>query len=216
MPWEEGARPLAIEMTEQGDGYGEAYMPPVLAGSDGGDGDDGYGGVPSEWQQQQQQPASWTPPVVDVGEVHAPTMGRGGGGYAPPASFQQQPTAAMLGDASGEIEAPAVTTVSATREPSRAGGAGADGAMAGGSDAGKSRERQRAEQGSGSKRRSGASLIPKARLPRGRQGCMTVPTSTPEPAVYTVDEEGVGSLPPTESFARGEKRHTDEPMVVTL
>ena len=215
MPWEEGARPLAIEMTEQGDGYGEAYMPPVLAGSDGGDGDDGYGGVPSEWQQQQ-QPASWTPPVVDVGEVHAPTMGRGGGGYAPPASFQQQPTAAMLGDASGEIEAPAVTTVSATREPSRAGGAGADGAMAGGSDAGGSRERQRAEQGSGSKRRSGASLIPKARLPRGRQGCMTVPTSTPEPAVYTVDEEGVGSLPPTESFARGEKRHTDEPMVVTL
>ena len=216
MPWEEGARPLAIEMTEQGDGYGEAYMPPVLAGSDGGDGDDGYGGVPSEWQQQQQQPASWTPPVVDVGEVHAPTMGRGGGGYAPPASFQQQPTAAMLGDASGEIEAPAVTTVSATREPSRAGGAGADGAMAGGSEAGGSRERQRAEQGSGSKRRSGASLIPKARLPRGRQGCMTVPTSTPEPAVYTVDEEGVGSLPPTESFARGEKRHTDEPMVVTL
>ena len=216
MPWEEGAQPLAIEMTEQGDGYGEAYMPPVLAGSDGGDGDDGYGGVPSEWQQQQQQPASWTPPVVDVGEVHAPTMGRGGGGYAPPASFQQQPTAAMLGDASGEIEAPAVTTVSATREPSRAGGAGADGAMAGGSDAGGSRERQRAEQGSGSKRRSGASLIPKARLPRGRQGCMTVPTSTPEPAVYTVDEEGVGSLPPTESFARGEKRHTDEPMVVTL
>ena len=216
MPWEEGARPLAIEMTEQGDGYGEAYMPPVLAGSDGGDGDDGYGGVPSEWQQQQQQPASWTPPVVDVGEVHAPTMGRGGGGYAPPASFQQQPTAAMLGDASGEIEAPAVTTVSATREPSRAGGAGADGAMAGGSDAGGSRERQRAEQGSGSKRRSGASLIPKARLPRGRQGCMTVPTSTPEPAVYTVDEEGVGSLPPTESFARGEVRHTDEPMVVTL
>ena len=216
MPWEEGAQPLAIEMTEQGDGYGEAYMPPVLAGSDGGDGDDGYGGVPSEWQQQQQQPASWTPPVVDVGEVHAPTMGRGGGGYAPPASFQQQPTAAMLGDASGEIEVPAVTTVSATREPSRAGGAGADGAMAGGSDAGKSRERQRAEQGSGSKRRSGASLIPKARLPRGRQGCMTVPTSTPEPAVYTVDEEGVGSLPPTESFARGEKRHTDEPMVVTL
>ena len=179
MPWEEGARPLAIEMTEQGDGYSEAYMPPVLAGSDGGDGDGRTSGAPSEWQQQE-QPASWTPPVVDVGEVHAPTMGRGGGGYAPPASFQQQPTTAMQGDAAGEIEAPTVTTVSATREPS-----GADGSAAGGA---------RAEQGSGSKRR--ASLIPKPRLPRGRQGCMTVPTSTPEPAVYTVDGEGVGSLPP--------------------
>lgn len=215
MPWEEGARPLAIEMTEQGDGYSEAYMPPVLAGSDGGDGDGRTSGAPSEWQQQE-QPASWTPPVVDVGEVHAPTMGRGGGGYAPPASFQQQPTTAMQDDAAGEIEAPTVTTVSATREPSGADGAGAGGAAAGGSDAGGSRERRRAEQGSGSKRRSGTSLIPKARLPRGRQGCMTVPTSTPEPAVYTVDEEGVGSLPPTESFARGEVRHTDEPMVVTL
>ena len=215
MPWEEGARPLAIEMTEQGDGYSEAYMPPVLAGSDGGDGDGRTSGAPSEWQQQE-QPASWTPPVVDVGEVHAPTMGRGGGGYAPPASFQQQPTTAMQGDAAGEIEAPTVTTVSATREPSGADGAGAGGAAAGGSDAGGSRERRWAEQGSGSKRRSGTSLIPKARLPRGRQGCMTVPTSTPEPAVYTVDEEGVGSLPPTESFARGEVRHTDEPMVVTL
>ena len=43
-----------------------------------------------------------------------------------------------------------------------------------------------------------------------------VPTSTTEPAVYAVDEEGVGSLPPTESFSRGERRHTDEPMVVTL
>jgi len=216
MPWEEGARPLAIEMTEQADGYGEAYVPPVLAGSDGGDGDGNNGGAPSEGQQQQ-QPASWTPPVVDVGEVHAPTMGRGGGGYASPASFQQQPTTAMLGDAAGEMEAPTVTTVSATREPSGVDGAGAGvAAAAGGSNADGSRERRRAEQGSGSKRRSGASLIPKVRLPRGRQGCMTVPTSTPEPAVYTVDEEGIGSLPPTESFARGEVRHTDEPMVVTL
>ena len=50
----------------------------------------------------------------------------------------------------------------------------------------------------------------------GRQGCVTVPTRAPEPAVYSVDEEGVGSLPPTQSFARGERRHTDEPQVVTL
>ena len=199
MPWEEGARPLAIEMTEQGDGYGEAYMPPVLAG---GDGDGVHGGAPSERPQQEEPPASWTPPVVDVGEVHAPSMGHAGGGDAPRASLQQQPATAMLAGAAGEKEAPTVTTVSATREPS-----GADGAAAGGAGA---------EQGSGSKRRAGASLIPKPRLPRGRQGCMTVPTSTPEPAVYAVDEEGVGSLPPTESFARGERRHTDEPMVVTL
>ena len=199
MPWEEGARPLAIEMTEQGDGYGEAYMPPVLAG---GDGDGVHGGAPSERPQQEERPASWTPPVVDVGEVHAPSMGHAGGGGAPRARLEQQPATAMLAGAAGETEAPTVTTVSATREPS-----GADGAAAGGAGA---------EQGSGSKRRAGASLIPKPRLPRGRQGCMTVPTSTPEPAVYAVDEEGVGSLPPTESFARGERRHTDEPMVVTL
>ena len=50
----------------------------------------------------------------------------------------------------------------------------------------------------------------------GRQGCVTVPTRAPEPAVYSVDEEGVGSLPPTQSFARGERRHTDESQVVTL
>ena len=202
MPWEEGARPLAIEMTEQGDGYGEAYMPPVLAG---GDGDGVHGGAPfflGSRPQQEERPASWTPPVVDVGEVHAPSMGHAGGGDAPRASLQQQPATAMLAGAAGEKEAPTVTTVSATREPS-----GADGAAAGGAGA---------EQGSGSKRRAGASLIPKPRLPRGRQGCITVPTSTTEPAVYAVDEEGVGSLPPTESFARGERRHTDEPMVVTL
>ena len=177
MPWEEGARPLAIEMTEQVDGYGEAYVPPVLAG---GDGDGAHGGAPSARGQQEKRPASWTPPVVDVGEVHAPSMGHGGGGDAPRASLQQQPATAMLAGAAGEAKAPPVTTVSATREPS-----GADGSAAGGA---------RAEQGSGSKRR--ASLIPKPRLPRGRQGCMTVPTSTPEPAVYTVDGEGVGSLPP--------------------
>ena len=199
MPWEEGARPLAIEMTEQGDGYGEAYRPPVLAG---GDGDGVHSGAPSARPQQEERPASWTPPVVDVGEVRAPSMGHAGGGGAPRASLEQQPATAMLAGAAGETEAPTVTTVSATREPS-----GADGAAAGGAGA---------EQGAGSKRRAGASRIPKPRLPRGRQGCITAPTSTPEPAVYAVDEEGVGSLPPTGSVARGGRGHTDEPMGVTL
>ena len=174
-------------------------MPPVLAG---GDGDDVHSGAPSARPQQEERPASWTPPVVDVGEVHAPSMGHAGGGGAPRASLEQQPATAMLAGAAGETEAPTVTTVSATREPS-----GADGAAR---RAARGPSRVRARSG-GRARRSSPS-----RVPRGRQGCITVPTSTPEPAVYAVDEEGVGSLPPTESFARGERRHTDEPMVVTL
>ena len=52
-----------------------------------------------------------------------------------------------------------------------------------------------------------------------KQGCMVNPAQAAPPVVYNVDEEGVGALPPTQSFARGEQRFVEEDggaQVVTL
>lgn len=212
MPWETGSQPLAIEMTAQGEGssYDKAD-----AAAEGGASAGGF----------------YSPPVVGEGEVHAPVVldvaagGEGvpGGGHvdgytypspqeAPPPptpSLSDQQGHAAPGMAAAPDASPAVPTpVSARRE-------------AGEYDAGTGQPRPGARGGDGKRKvgkadrksGSGQTLLPKALHPRGRQGCMTAPASTPQPVVYSVDEEGVGALPPTQSFARGEVRYTDEQMV---
>ena len=103
-----------------------------------------------------------------------------------------------------EVAPEVVTTVSAMREP--------------GSTAAEAQPGCASTSGGGKRKlgkapSSGASLLPRALNPR-RQGCMTAPVSSPPPVVYAVDEDGVGSLPPTQSFAQGERRYTDEEVEV--
>ena len=143
----------------------------------------------------------YTPPTAHTAN---PNQGGDGGGEAGLALEEAQQPRADDVVAPQEVAPEVVTTVSAMREP--------------GSTAAEAQPGCASTSGGGKRKlgkapSSGASLLPRALNPR-RQGCMTAPVSSPPPVVYAVDEDGVGSLPPTQSFAQGERRYTDEEVEV--
>ena len=55
----------------------------------------------------------------------------------------------------------------------------------------------------------------KSALGTNSRRCVINPAASAPPVVYNVDEEGVGALPPTQSFAQGGQRFVDEQVAYT-
>ena len=191
LPWEADARPAAIQGPSHAPSTSHQHIEMQEREHAGGGAFGGDGGGDDD--------RGYSPPTLDVTPQPTPQPTVVSATRQEPETPPDNP---FMGDLSGRMSD---------------GGGGGDSGGSSSVPLGGKRKKNRGMRGSG----SSAALIGAASVVgiKKKQGCMVNPSQTAPPVVYNVDEDGVGALPPTQSFARGEQRFVEEDgsaQVVTL